>query len=160
MRNDGKSYREIQRILSCSAPKIFNAINYKQKPEKRGAKRKTTPQDDRNIVLLSKKDPSKTAVQIKSETELPVSAMTVRRRLLEAGLSARSPRKKPLLSKKNIWQNGLRSQKSMLIGQLPNGEMFCGLTSPKLFCLVDLVLGSMSGVPLTPNSCPGIPQKP
>lgn len=102
MRNDGKSYREIQRILSCSAPKIFNAINYKQKPEKRGAKRKTTPQDDRNIVLLSKKDPSKTAVQIKSETELPVSAMTVRRRLLEADLLARIPRKQPLLSKKRM----------------------------------------------------------
>lgn len=101
LREEGKLYAEIQKLLSCSAKMVSNAIKYVKKPENRGPKRKTSIQDDRKIVRMSKMEPSKSAVQIRKEMNLSVSDMTVRRRLLEANLAARSPRKKPLLTKKH-----------------------------------------------------------
>lgn len=102
LRNHGKTYMEIQEILGCSPTLIRNAIKFNYKPETRGRKRKTSVIDDRGIVRQSKIDPSASSKQIKNRLNLPVSSSTIRRRLLENNLNARSPRKVPLLNKKHI----------------------------------------------------------
>lgn len=81
---------------------ISNAINYEWKPEKRGAKRKTTNADDRRIVRVSKANPFASSRDIKAELSLGISDVTIRRRLLDKNLNARSPRKVPLLGKRHI----------------------------------------------------------
>ena len=105
--------KKIQAVLSCFAKMISNAMKYKEKTEKRGGKRKTTLHDDCNILRTFRKDPTKSAVQIKKELNLKISDMTVRRRLLKQNLAARSPRRKPLLTKKhkvNLTLNKLNHQ--------------------------------------------------
>lgn len=54
------------------------------------------------LKLFQKKDPFKPATKILNEINENISILTVRRRFLESKLPARSPRKVPLLSKKNI----------------------------------------------------------
>lgn len=101
LRNEGKSYKEIENIIGCKATMIANAIKFDSKPETRGRKRKTSAIDDRRIVRYSKVDPSASSKIIQKELKLPVSAVTIRRRLMEHNLFARSPRKVPLLTKKH-----------------------------------------------------------
>lgn len=68
-----------------------------------GRKRKTTKQLDRRIKRISQQNPRLSANQILAELdESNVSSRTIQRRLVEVGLPARRPAKKPLLSKKNI----------------------------------------------------------
>lgn len=100
LRNEGKTYREIKKIMSCSDQMIANALRYTEKGETRGRKRKTTPIDDRRIVRFSKVDPSASSKKIQKDLNLSVSTVTIRRRLVENNLFARSPRKVPLLTKK------------------------------------------------------------
>ena len=102
MRAKGKTYKEIQDTLQCSAKMISNALKWEAKPETRGRHRKTTKRDDRNIAKLAKKNPFTTSKKIKNDLELPVSTVTIRRRLIEANLLGRSPRRVPLLTKRNV----------------------------------------------------------
>ncbi|KAK6748551.1 hypothetical protein RB195_001278 [Necator americanus] len=69
-----------------------------------GRSRMTTRVIDRNILRMSRANPSLTASDIQSELaianqQIP-SVRTVRRRLQDAGLNGRRPAKKPLISKK------------------------------------------------------------
>lgn len=100
LRQKGKTYREIKEILGCSDQMITNALNYKKRAETRGRKPKTSSLEDRLIVRYSKGDPSASSKKIKQELDLDVSTVTIRRRLLKNKLFARSPRKVPLLTKK------------------------------------------------------------
>lgn len=102
LRKQGKTYTEIQKIVNCSPTMICNAMKYKNKPESRGRKKKTSASEDRRIIRFSKNDPTASSNQIQRELNLPVSSVTVRRRLLKHNLAARSPRKVPLLNKKHI----------------------------------------------------------
>lgn len=102
LRNQGKTYQEIQVLLGCSPTMIRNAIKYTVKAENRGPKRKTSVVDDRSIVRHSKINPSASSKEIRNRLNLTVSTATIRRRLLENNLQARSPRKVPLLTKKHI----------------------------------------------------------
>lgn len=68
-----------------------------------GRKRKTTPRDDAVIIRNSKLDPRKSSFELQKDLQhagVEVSAITVRRRLLEVGRKARKPLKKQLLTKK------------------------------------------------------------
>ncbi|KAJ8349552.1 hypothetical protein SKAU_G00246820 [Synaphobranchus kaupii] len=103
-------FKEVQQIIGCSAKMISNALKWQQKPETRGRKRATTVKTDRRIVRMAKIQPIITSRKIKDDLKLPVSAVTVRRRLIEAKLSARSPRKAPLLKKWHV-QNRLKFAK-------------------------------------------------
>jgi transposase-like protein len=72
-----------------------------------GRPRVTLPGDDRYIKILSLDDPYLTAVEIApmitdDSSEEKASVHTIRRRLLDFGLYARRPRKKPLLKPHNI----------------------------------------------------------
>lgn len=88
----GLSYKQISNQLNCSKKKVFDALKYfrthgtcdnikrKQRP------RKTTVQDDRKIVRLSKIDPKKSARdiqrEISNEIDPQISVWIVRRRLV------------------------------------------------------------------------------
>lgn len=108
---EGKTYKNVQEIMNCSAKMIRNALTWKEKPETRGRKRATTKKEDSRIVRLSKKQPFLSSKQIQGSLNLTVTCSTVRRRLIEANLHARSPRKVPLLSKKNIKQRKIFAKK-------------------------------------------------
>lgn len=89
-------------MLGCSDQMIANAVKYEKKVETRGRKRETSENDDRRIVRYSRKDPFASSKMIQEDLGLAVSSVTIRRRLLEHNLSARSPRKVPMLTKKHV----------------------------------------------------------
>ena len=66
---------------------------------------KTTSRIDKIITWASRADPKKTALQILGEIsthlDVPISARTVQRRLVEHGLNGRRSAKKPLISREN-----------------------------------------------------------
>ena len=66
-----------------------------------GRKRATTVKTDRRIVRIAKIQPIITSRKIKDHLKWPRSADTVRRHLIEAKPSARSPCKAPLLKNQN-----------------------------------------------------------
>lgn len=106
----GYGIREIGRELGCSHSTVRKWV---QKHKDTGSvdckvrtnrPKKTTATTDRWIVRTSLKNRSLTAEDIREElartANLQVGVHTVRRRLREAGLNARRPAKKPLLTKK------------------------------------------------------------
>lgn len=102
LRQQGKTYREIAALVGRSKNMVARAIHNAYSTKKRGNKRKTSVQTDRQIVKLSKIGPFKSPTAIKSELNLTVSECTIRRRLVENNLNGRSARRVPLLSNKNI----------------------------------------------------------
>lgn len=104
LRKEGKSLREIARIVGRSKKLVENALKVQPVDENRGARRKTTCYTDRQIVRVSKNDPFKSSTEIKTELGLKISSRTIRRRLQDNNLHGRAARKVPLLSSKNIKQ--------------------------------------------------------
>ena len=102
LRNQGKTYKEISVTMGCSQNKVTNALKPEKSRENRGRPRKTCQRTDDHIAIISKKDPFKPATKILNEINENISVWTVRRRLLESTLPARTPRKVPLLGRKNI----------------------------------------------------------
>ena len=102
LRNLGKTYKDIQEICGCSAKMIHNALNFKEMPENRGIRRKTTPHEDRSIVRYSRVQPFASSSKIKNDLSLNVSGVTIRRRLKEQNLKACHPRKVPLLATRHV----------------------------------------------------------
>uniref|UniRef100_A0A3B4AA51 Transposase Tc1-like domain-containing protein n=1 Tax=Periophthalmus magnuspinnatus TaxID=409849 RepID=A0A3B4AA51_9GOBI len=74
----GNTYKEVQKTIGCSAKMISNALKWK-----------------------NGKGSASDQLQDDQRLELPVSAVTVRRRLCEANLFPRIPRKIPLLKKRH-----------------------------------------------------------
>jgi len=102
LKKEGKSYREISKLLSCSLGMVQNAMKPAKRRENRGRKRITSPQVDRKITMISKKDPFMTAPAIRKELDLNISSRTVQRRLVDSGLHGRISRIVPALSSKNV----------------------------------------------------------
>uniref|UniRef100_A0A3Q4AEJ5 Transposase Tc1-like domain-containing protein n=1 Tax=Mola mola TaxID=94237 RepID=A0A3Q4AEJ5_MOLML len=99
---EGKTYKKVQKIIDCSAKMISNTSKWRAKLETRGRKWKTTIKMDRRITRMAKAQPMISSRMIKDSLELPVSTVTVRRRLCEANLFTRIPRKVPLLKKRHV----------------------------------------------------------
>lgn len=108
---DGKSLSEISSMIGRARTNVQRIIaKYKQLGHIETGKRtgrppKTTPREDRQIVRMSMRDRFKPAAQISRELKVgssgTVSRSTVTRRLQRAGLKARVPVSKPLISKTN-----------------------------------------------------------
>ncbi|XP_073509612.1 WD repeat-containing protein 76 [Phyllobates terribilis] len=75
------------------------ALKWRTKPKRDARKRKTTIQIDRRITVMAKAQPMISSKMIRDSLKLSVSTMTVRRRLYEANLLPRRPRKVPLLKR-------------------------------------------------------------
>lgn len=93
---EGKTYREVQSWLGCSAKMIRNALKYKPKDETRGRKSVVSNTTKRMIKNESTRNPFAPATEIRDSICPNISAETVRRVLREYNLYARSPRKVPL----------------------------------------------------------------
>jgi len=96
---DGKTYREIEKIVGCSSKMISNALKYKTKVETRGRKKVMTPRTIRRIISYSKKHLFASANLIKKELGIKTSLISIRRKLKNHNLNACHPRKVPLLKK-------------------------------------------------------------
>uniref|UniRef100_A0A3Q4BQW7 Transposase Tc1-like domain-containing protein n=1 Tax=Mola mola TaxID=94237 RepID=A0A3Q4BQW7_MOLML len=148
---EGKSYKEVQKIIGCSAKMISNALKWRAKPETRGRKRKTTIKMDRRITRMAKAQPMISSRMIKDSLELPVSTVTVRRRLCEANLFTRIPRKVPLLKKRHVQKRTLLKNLNKLIPSailsVPNPniteESYLNFRPSHLDHLADCTAGSL-----------------
>ncbi|XP_061386340.1 uncharacterized protein LOC133321260 [Musca vetustissima] len=100
--SEGKSYREVGRLLECSNKMIRNAIQFKEKPETRGRKRVISYLLTKRLFRQAKKEPFKPATELKKELNIPATVQTVRHYLRINGLKSCSPRKVPLLSAKHV----------------------------------------------------------
>ena len=109
---EGYSKREIADRFGCSQ-RSFRDILKKQRLTESvkdlkipGRKRKTTKREDRIIVRKSKSNRYKTAPEIKADMQIEhgvsISTSTTQRRLREAGLNGRKPRKKPSLTARHM----------------------------------------------------------
>ena len=81
----------------------FSQTGRLEQAKGRGRKAATTPQQDRFLTRLSLRNRFATSTELRrdmmEQSGANISARTIRRRLLNAGLAARCPRKKPLLTK-------------------------------------------------------------
>lgn len=117
MHENGKKVSEIAKELQVSRKKVYNAIkSCVENPDvlikgksRKPRPRKTNLRTDAAMVRMAKIDPFKSSRQIASDINesfgLEISSRLVRRRLNEANLFGRISRKKPLLSKKKMFQN-------------------------------------------------------
>ena len=98
----GKSYREVGRLVECSNKMIRNAIKFQEKPKTRGRKRSISTLLANHLVRQAKKEPFKTATELKKDFNIDATVQTVRSCLRVNGLKACSPRKVPLLSARHV----------------------------------------------------------
>lgn len=108
----GMSQVEIANLLKLSRCAIQNALKivketkkYDSRPRK-PRKRKTTPREDRSLVVMSLKNrrlgSKELTGRFNEQFNKNISPRTIRRRLNKAGLRGCKARKKPWLSPKNI----------------------------------------------------------
>lgn len=108
----GKKICEIVEETKCNRSAIRKIISKWKETRtvaniyKTGRPRVTNRREDRKIVNLVKQNPKttafKTAKQLEKDIGTKLSVSTIRRRLHEAGFKGQKPKKKPLLSKRNI----------------------------------------------------------
>uniref|UniRef100_A0A3Q3ILM1 Transposase Tc1-like domain-containing protein n=1 Tax=Monopterus albus TaxID=43700 RepID=A0A3Q3ILM1_MONAL len=153
---EGKTYKEVQKIIGCSAKMISNALKWRAKPERRGRKRKTTIKMDRRITRMAKAQPMISSRMIKDSLELPVSTVTVRRRLCEANLFSRIPRKVPLLKKRHV-QKRLQFAKEHINWPKEKWRNILWTDESKIVlfgpCYGPLNIGQRQNIKLSPVKC-------
>lgn len=105
--NQGISQKDLSikyKVHKSSISRILSRFKKTKSVEvisKGGRPRKTDKRTDALIVREIKKFPFKSAPTLVKELNIPVSARTVSRRLIDADLLAYRPAKKPLISKRN-----------------------------------------------------------
>lgn len=97
---EGKTYKEVWKMIGCSAKMISNALKCKAKPGRCGSKWKNTIRIYQTIAKMAKMQPISSFREIREGPKLPVSSVTIRKRLCKANLSARSLQKRPTVKKK------------------------------------------------------------
>ena len=110
---EGYNQCEVARKMNVSRGAVQRCINRSDKLnstsdfsslKRSGRPRKTTPTTDHSIIRICKRSPKSSSSKIQAQlpTANQPSTRTIRRRLFEAGLKARKPARKPMLSLKNI----------------------------------------------------------
>ena len=109
LRSEQMSFEKIAKRLGCSKTaarlcyKKFTVTGSVKNRQRCGRPRKTDQRLDARIRRYSEVDRKLTAVDIHGQIpDANVSVRTVQRRLNDAGLFGRSPRKKPFLSKRHL----------------------------------------------------------
>lgn len=92
---------ELHKSTVCRIIRRYKDTGTVEVIHKGGRPRKTTSRQDTLMARYIKKNPFVSSAQLVKSLELPIAARSVRRRAVEAGLFARRPAKKPLISKKN-----------------------------------------------------------
>lgn len=96
----------ISKSMVFRALKVYRETGSLEQPIRKTRAKKTTHIEDRSIVRLSKRNPFLTSREIlqrlQPNIQETISSVTVRRRLLQAGLRGCIAKPKPLVSKKNI----------------------------------------------------------
>ena len=81
---------------------IRNALKFEEKPKTRGRKHSLSQLQVNRLVREAKKEPSKTATELKKDVNIDATVQTVRNYLLKNSSKACSPRKDPFLSAKHV----------------------------------------------------------
>lgn len=102
LRGNGITIRAIAELVGRSKKMVQNALKKPLTLETRGRPKKTSEHFDRLLIRKSKENPFASSKDLKKILDAKISPRSIRRRLLNASLPSRSPRKVPLLSKKNI----------------------------------------------------------
>jgi transposase len=111
LRGEGYTYQQIADRIGARATKSgvyklckkFEMLGIVTDKERLGRKKITSSQTDRlmtRAVMKDRRKPSKDIAADLNESGISVSSRTVRRRLWQAGLKAKTPRKKPFLNLK------------------------------------------------------------
>lgn len=121
LRRVGKSIREIADIVGVSKGGVEHTLKRSSEThsnidrKRSGRPKKTSPVDDRHILIMSKRNRFKTAPEIRAEVNRslaePISVNTVKRRLRDKGYLGRVSVKKPLLRSQNKVKRLLFAQK-------------------------------------------------
>jgi transposase len=106
LRKEGYSYRDIANKLGSGATasgvlKVWQKFEETGKvvdKERAGRPRISTSREDRSLVRMSLVNPQQPSTSLMQCWDVNASKSTVKRRLKEAGLNARIPRKKPFLN--------------------------------------------------------------
>jgi len=99
---EGNTYAQVGRIIGCSNKMICSDLKYDTKPETRWRKLAMSTKMVTHLVRESKKGSFTPASELKKDLNISAAITTVRSCLRDNKLYARSPRKVPLLTKKNI----------------------------------------------------------
>uniref|UniRef100_A0A803K2Z5 Transposase Tc1-like domain-containing protein n=1 Tax=Xenopus tropicalis TaxID=8364 RepID=A0A803K2Z5_XENTR len=107
----GKGYKAISKALGLQRTTVRAIIHKWQKHgtvvnlPRSGRPTKITPRAQRQLIREATKDPRTTSKELQASLasiKVSIHDSTIRKRLGKNGLHGRFPRRKPLLSKKNI----------------------------------------------------------
>lgn len=111
LHSQGYSQVQISKIMKCSRKAVqitikrFNETGSYENKSKSGRKRKLTPRELRYLTNSSLATRTKSSKDLASDLwehrKVKISARSVRRHLVDAGLSARRARHKPLLTERH-----------------------------------------------------------
>uniref|UniRef100_A0A803KF20 Transposase Tc1-like domain-containing protein n=1 Tax=Xenopus tropicalis TaxID=8364 RepID=A0A803KF20_XENTR len=136
----GKGYKAISKALGLQRTTVRAIIHKWQKHgtvvnvPRSGRPTKITPRAQRQLIREATKDPRTTSKELQASLasiKVSVHDSTIRKRLGKNGLHGRFPRRKPLLSKKNI-KARLNFAKKHLNDCQDFGKIPCGPTRQKL----------------------------
>ncbi|KAK3507977.1 hypothetical protein QTP70_007945 [Hemibagrus guttatus] len=136
----GKDYKVISKALGLLRTTV-RAIIYKWRKHgtvenipRSGRPTKITPRAQRQLIQEVTKDPTTTSKELQASlasVKVSVHDCTIRKRLGKNGLHSRVPKRKPLLSKKNI-KARLSFARKHLDDPQDFWDIICGLTRQKL----------------------------
>uniref|UniRef100_A0A803KDU4 Transposase n=1 Tax=Xenopus tropicalis TaxID=8364 RepID=A0A803KDU4_XENTR len=137
----GKGYKAISKALGLQRTTVRAIIHKWQKHgtvvnlPRSGRPTKITPRAQRQLIREATKDPRTTSKELQASLasiKVSVHDSTIRKRLGKNGLHGRFPRRKPLLSKKNIMARLNFAKKNISMIAKTFGKIPCGPTRQKL----------------------------
>uniref|UniRef100_A0A8C4T777 Arginase n=1 Tax=Erpetoichthys calabaricus TaxID=27687 RepID=A0A8C4T777_ERPCA len=148
----GKGYKAISKVLGLQRTTVRAIIHKWQKHgtvvnlPRSGRPTKITPRAQRRLIREVTKDPRTTSKELQASLasiKVSVHDSTIRKRLGKNGLHGRFPRRKPLLSKKNI--RNKKSGRGQIVFHTTVYIYIVKIDCQCLFLHHSLAIGSISG---------------